>query len=206
MPQPHSTTSKRTFKHLSFAQRAQIQGFLKAGIAKSQIVKLVGISRSTLYNELKRGTVTQLSSQLVPFKAYFADTGQLVYQQHRQACRKPYKLAPAHAFLQYLEYQILEHKLSADTICGAVKSLGIFPCVVSTKTVYNYIALGLLRVKNIDLLLRVKRKNKSHRLRQDCRILGESIENRPIQANVRSQFGHWESIRLSANAQKGRSC
>ena len=50
----------------------------------------------------------------------------------------------------------------------------------------------LLKVRNIDLPLRVKRKTKVHRVRQNRRIYGMSIEERPEEINSREEFGHWE--------------
>ena len=92
MSRMYSNTKKRSFKHLTVFQRGQIQALLEEGVPKARIARSVGISRSTLYNELKRGTVKQLKSDLTEYSRYFAETGQLVYQKHRQACRKPYKL------------------------------------------------------------------------------------------------------------------
>lgn len=203
MPQSHCNTKQRHFKHLCLSQRGQIQALLDSGLPKTQIARRLGISRSTLYRELERGTVRQLSSQLVAFDKYFADTGQAVYLKRRSASRKPYKLTQAYDFITHLETQILEHKLSVDAICGRCKRLASFPCVVSTKTVYNYISLGLLRVKNIDLPLRVKRKCKTKRIRQRRRILGTGIEQRPEEANERRQFGHWEIDTVVGKRQKG---
>ena len=70
----------------------------------------MGIARSTLYNELKRGTVEQIDTNLKPYKKYFYDAGQRVYEQHRQNSRPSLKLVQAHEFIQYAEKQILEAK------------------------------------------------------------------------------------------------
>ena len=43
---------------------------------------------STLYEEMKRGTVEQHHSDLTVYHKYFAETGQIVYEEHRKACRK----------------------------------------------------------------------------------------------------------------------
>lgn len=51
--------------------------------------------------------------------------------------------------------------------------------MVCTKTLYNYIDKGLMRVKNINLLLKIRVKTMQTRGRANKRILGESIEQRP---------------------------
>ena len=192
MSDTHSTTKKRTFKHLDEFQRGQIQAFLDEGIPKTQIAKKLGIARSTLYEELKRGTVDQMRSDLSKYRKYFAETGQLVYESNRAACRKPYKLDQAADFVQHLEKTIKEDKLSPDAVCGRAKLEGTFPVTICTKTVYNYISLGLIAVKNLDLLLKMRRNTHEHKCRKNRRILGTSIEQRPEIVNERNEFGHWE--------------
>ena len=63
---------------------------------------------------------------------------------------------------------------------------------LSEKTLYNYIEQGVLSVKNIDLPYKLSRKTKSARVRQNKRILGDSISDRPEEAETRQAFGHWE--------------
>ena len=57
MPQEQYTTRQRKFQHLTRKKRAQIEILLRQGVPKAQIARAVGISRSTLYNELNRRTV-----------------------------------------------------------------------------------------------------------------------------------------------------
>lgn len=192
MSQVHYTTKKRNFKHLTKEKRAQIEILLKQNMPKSKIAETIGISRSTLYEELKRGTVEQLDTNLKPYRKYCYDTGQRVYEEHRRNSRNPLKLVKAHSFLVYAEQQILKEKLSPDAICGRAKFSGQFSETVCTKTLYNYIDMGLLKVRNIDLPLRTKIKTKVRKSRQNRRLLGTSIEQRPDKIDSRSEFGHWE--------------
>lgn len=192
MPQEQYSRKRRKFKHLTKEKRAQIEVLLKQKIPKTEIAKIVGIARSTLYNELKRGTVEQIDTNLKPYKKYFYDAGQRVYEQHRQNSHPCLKLVQAHEFIQYAEKQILEEKLSPDAVCGKARAEGAFAKTVCTKTLYNYIDMCLLKVRNIDLPLRVKRKTKVQRVHQNRRIYGMSIEKRPEEINSREEFGHWE--------------
>ena len=64
MTQGHYTTERRKFQHLTREKRAQIEILLRQKLPKTQIAKAVGISRSTLYLELARGTVEQFDSEL----------------------------------------------------------------------------------------------------------------------------------------------
>ncbi len=95
-------------------------------------------------------------------------------------------------FIDYAEKEILENKKTPDVICGRVKITGEYKETVCTKTLYNYIDKGFMKVKNIDLPLRVKINKKVRKVRKNRRILGESIETRPNRINERKEFGHWE--------------
>lgn len=196
------TTQVRKFKHINYEQRKILERLLAEGRNKVEIAKILGISRSTLYEEIKRGTVKQLNSDLTEYTKYYAETGQLVYTEHRKCCRKPYKLTEVTEFIKYAEYEMLNNKMAPDTICGRAKKTKQFKNVVCTKTLYNYIDLGFLKVKNIDLPLRVKIKKNRKRIRKNRRILGESIENRPQYINDRTEFGHWEIDTVMGKKQK----
>ena len=185
-------TKPRKFHHLTEIQRGEIQAMVKLKVPKVQIAIIVGISRSTLYEELKRGTVIQMNSDLTTREEYFADVGQRVYEENRQKCRKPFKIAKAEEFVEYAEEKIIKEKMSPDSVAGYAKKHKLFEETVCTKTLYNYIDNGLIKVKNIDLAQKVRRKPKRKRNRENLKKLGESIELRPKSVEDREEFGHWE--------------
>ena len=129
----HSTTHRRKFNRLTPFQRGKIAALLNANVPKTKIAKYLGIARSTLYREIIRGTTTQMRSDLTTFTKYFPETGQLTYEKHRKNCHKPYLLAKAQEFIEYLEQKILNDKLSPDSICGRTSLEGRFPIILSTK-------------------------------------------------------------------------
>lgn len=192
MTQEKCTTGRRKFQHLTKEKRAQIEILLRQGLPKVQIARALGIARSTLYLELARGTVEQRDSELQTCRKYFWDAGQRVYEAHRQNSRPPLKLGKAYAFVSYAETQMLEEKLAPDTICGAARRSGQFEETVCAKTLYNYIDQHLLKVRNIDLLLKVKRRQHTKGHPAHKRLYGLSIEERPESVNRREEFGHWE--------------
>lgn len=71
------TTQRREFQHLTCEKREQIEILLRTGMPKAQITRMVGIARSTLCNELKRGTVVQMDTNPTPIYA--------VLRRHRAA-------------------------------------------------------------------------------------------------------------------------
>ena len=64
--------------------------------------------------------------------------------------------------------------------------------MVCSKTIYNYIDLGLLEIRNVDLPMKLRRNTKPQRVRTNKRILGTSIQERPAIIDSREEFGHWE--------------
>lgn len=192
MTQEQYSTKGRKFKHLTMEKRAQLEMLLRLKRPKAEIARLLGISRSTLYNELKRGTVDQLDSQLRPYRCYFSDAGQRVYETNRQNSQQPLKLVKAFEFLRYAERKMLEEKWAPDAICGEAKRSGRFAEMVCTKTLYSYIDQCLLRVRNIDLPQRVRRKRRKGGEGKAKRQYGQSIDLRPAEVDTRTTFGHWE--------------
>jgi len=192
--QSKSTTNKRKFKHLTVYERGQIAALLKEGKSQRYIAKRLGRSPSTISREIKRGTTIQMRTDLTTYEEYFPETGQAVYEKNRKNCGAKYKLAQVEEFIKFAEYKILHEKWSPDAVVGSCKrevkweNAGI----VCTKTLYNYIDQGLLKVKNIDLSLKVRLKPKKKRICQNKRIMGKSIEQRPSEVNTRKTFGHWE--------------
>ena len=127
-------TKTRTFYHLTEIQRGQIQAMLKLKVPKVQIAITLRISRSTLYKELERGTVTQKNSDLTTREEYYAETGQIIYEKNRQKCRKPFKKAKAE---KYATEKILKEHLSPDSVIGYAKKQKLFEETVCTKTLYR---------------------------------------------------------------------
>ena len=185
-------TTNRKYRHLTREKRAQIEVLLQLKLPKSRIAREVGIARSTLYNELARGTVQQLGRNLEPYTRYFGDSGQRVYEHRRRNSHCPMKLVKAKKFVSFAVKQILTKHLAPDTICGLAREKGCFTEMVCSKTLYNYIERGLLKARNIDLTLKVKRKQHRKRHPQHKRLYGLSIEARPQVVNQREEFGHWE--------------
>lgn len=187
-------TPIRSFKHLKLYERGEIFALLKEGKSIRYIAKKLGRSPSTISREIKRGTVSQLKSDLSCYSSYFPETGQAVYENHRSNCGAKIKLAKAETFIKFAEEKIRKNNWSVDTVVGYCKTDPSWKdqFIVSTKTLYNYIDRGFLSIRNIDLPLKTRLKPKKKRIRENKRLLGKSIDLRPEQINSRQEFGHWE--------------
>ena len=68
---------------------------------------------------------------------------------------------------------------SLDAIVGYAKENNLFSSdeMVCTKTLYNYVNLGLLPIKNIDLPEKLKRNTKSSNARKNRRYWVKALKN-----------------------------
>jgi len=193
MDYPNDNTELRKNKHLNYKERIKIELRLKDGFSPYAIAKELKRSRNTVLNEIKRGTTSQIK-QNKKVIVYLADTGEAVYQRHRlNSCRSIKRLECA-KFINYVVEQFQNDSWSPDACVGNALETNLFERseIVCTKTLYNYIDLGLLSVKNSDLPLKLRRKTKSARVRKHKKKLGKSIEERPTEISTREEFGHWE--------------
>lgn len=204
MAQTHHNTIKRRFKHLTPFDRGQIQALRREGKTLQEIADALGYHKSTISRELKRGTVTQRRSDLTEYRTYFPETGQAIYESNRSNCGAKYKLAKVAKFIHFAVEKIQKDHWSPDAICGYAKTNQLFEGeMVCTKTLYHYIELGALPVKNIDLPLKVRRSTRKQQSRKNKKILGTSIEERPSHINERKEFGHWEIDTMLGQRKKG---
>jgi IS30 family transposase len=152
----------------------------------------VGASQSTISRELARNSIIQLDSELIEHHQYFADAAQ------RQALERQSRSGARMKYLQHLETirriedDVLIRKWSPDASVGRLERLSGRRAGITARTFYNYVGLGLVRVKPIDLAQKTRRKNKAHRVKTKMREIGTRIDLRPSSVESREEFGHWE--------------
>ena len=204
MSQVKDSTKKRECKHLSFEERKIIEKSLKKGLSPRQIAANLFKSKSTITREIKRGLITHQKvntyysrnpsvPDFIQITEYDAYEAQKRYEESRSHCRNKLKLIDFSEFFEFAQEQRRTCRYSPDSIVGFAKANNMFEHIPCTKTLYNYIDMRLLDVRNIDLLLKVRRKpRKSKCCRKHKRLYGTSIDERPDSVNERMEFGHWE--------------
>lgn len=178
-------------KHLTFEDRVKIQIYHKLGWSNRKLAKELNCSPSTIANELKRGTPERRFNRgRIP--RYTARHGQLVYESNRKRCRRKFRILQCRPFAVWTAGKVLEHHWSLDECVGYARQNGLFPSAetVCTKTLYNALRNKQIPLSVFDLPNLVKRKRHAFKTRNNNRIYGRSIDERP--EIPQNEFGHWE--------------
>lgn len=143
-------------KHLTEHERYQIEAWLKEGVNIKKIADNLGKCYKTIYNEIAKGKTILQHSDLTTYEVYLADVAQMKYELNKKNCGLVVKASSE--LLNYISEMILEQKLSPYAISQALKDTDFEfkPC---EKTIYNYIAAGLVpNVTQHDLPYKKKAK------------------------------------------------
>ena len=103
----HNTTL-RTNKHLNLEERFYVEKRIAAGDSVTAIATVLGGSRTTIYTELKRGSVVQIRQGKVCI-IYVADSGQLTYKQQRLGSFNTMKLGSIESFILWVEEKVFKN-------------------------------------------------------------------------------------------------
>lgn len=189
-------------KHLNFEDRIIIQVLHKQDKSLRAIAKELNCSPSTIMYELQRGQIDLYHGKK---QRYDAKTAQAKYQSNRANCSRKSDFLAKHDFIKYVEDRFFGPKhWSLDASWGEATATGKFTSaqVVCSKTLYNYVDRGLLKIKPFDLPEKLTRNTKHKRIRQNKKKLGRSIEERNPLIATRLEFGHWECDLVLGNKNK----
>ncbi len=191
MDNPNHTITHQKGQHLTAEERHDIEVHLCDGWSLYRIAKHLGRPYNTIKNELQRGTVLLYHGKV---KRYKAKAGEAVYKEHRKSSTRKYRCLETAPFLRYVEKMFREEGWSLDACYGYALENGLFRReeMVCTKTLYNYIDLGLISLKNIDLPEKLSRNTKQKKVRENKKNLGDSIDLRDESVENRDSFGNWE--------------
>ena len=185
---------KRTFKHLTWTQRLQIEAYLKIKMPISEVAEKIGVHYSTIYREIKRGVYEHLvGATWVYEKRYSPDIAQEKYEMNLQAKGAPIKIDKDFEYANYLETRIGKDGLSPCAVLGEIRHKGLqFNTSICPATLYSYIEKGVFLTLSIGDLPGKNKKRHKRKVVASKAPKGTSIEKRPAEINERNTFGHWE--------------
>lgn len=182
--------------YLTFTQRHTIEVMLKDEKGPKEIAAAVGKHYTTIYREIKKGTVEFLNWDYTTRTEYCCDVGQRITQERAKNKGLEKKLAQETELLEHIAYLIKEKKYSPYAVLQDLKKNGDCPVSMCETTLYKYIHEGLIPgVSDRDLYIKANKKKKQKKEEPVEKIRfkrGKSIEQRPEAANSREDYGHWE--------------
>ena len=197
MEPKHCNARKQKYTHLSETERYKIEVYLEEKKTLEEIAQKLRRARSTIYRELKRGSIMRLQYDLSEKKQYRADVAQRDYKEQAKNKGRELKIGKDRRLEAHIRKKLLKEKYSPDAIIGEIKDEGLeFEGMICTKTLYSYIDTGIFAgISNENLW--EKRKRKKGKYRKVSRVsrtnrMARSIEQRTQKVNNRSEYGHWE--------------
>lgn len=182
------------YSHLTWNDRLLIDKMIRSGYKVTEIAKLIGCCRATVYNELKRATYEHTEEDLTTTVRYNPDQAEAQYREHLRNKGPGLKIGKDLKLANYIERQIVEEKYSPYAVLANIKKEGLqFSTEIrSVNTLYSYIRKGIflnLRLEHLP----VKEKRRKRKIKRAKRVAqGTSIEKRPTHIHNREEFGHWE--------------
>lgn len=204
MTQLKDNTNSHTGKHLTYEERVKIEGYKELEYSNRAIARILKRAPQTINNAVRRGTVRTIKQRQVHNDkiydydqyTYAAEADHQIYLHNRQNSGRCPKWAIYDSFINWADGYMLDYDWSPDRVVVEAKKKETFPntLIPCTSTLYNWIDRGIMATKNINLLEKVSRKlrNDSPTHRENRRVLGPSIEERPKEVDSRKHFGHWE--------------
>ena len=181
-------------KHLKYSERLSIERWWNRDkMAKNSIANLLDRNEKTIRNEIKRGLVKILTSELKEKWVYSADIAQQRYDYYLKAKGPRLKIGNDYELKRYIEKSIKKDRKSPEVVAYEIRQME-FKTKICARTIRNNIYAGdVYDIKRKDMIYNKKYKPKSNHKTICEKVPPEkSIEHRPIEANTRSVYGHWE--------------
>ena len=179
----------KQFRQLHYEDRKQLQDLLKRGYKKSEIAQIMGVDRSTIYNELKRGTVETPDGT----GEYNADVAQKRCEGNLRVRGTALKISKDKELMSYIERRILEGA-SPERVVKELKEQG--RDAVNVGTIYNYIDRGVFRGLKRYRVQSAEGKREQKKILRSEANLGENLKKVRIEAGY-TQKDLAESIGIS---------
>jgi IS30 family transposase len=190
--------NRKGSRQLTRTDRIKLEALIKAGLRITKIAEQLGVHRSTIYNELKRGQYEHRNSDWTTEIRYSPDIAQKKAEENLKARGTQLKIGGDIEYANYIEDKIVNEDYSPAAVLGELKAQGReqeFNTRICVTTLYSYIEKGIfLKLSNKDLPVKKNRKRKYKKVRkhQARAAAGDSIEKRPEEIDERKEFGHWE--------------
>lgn len=184
--------TKEKFSHLTYEERVKIASYFHIGYSYRKIASLLNRNVSTISREIIRNCGKYKSKgKTLTYNAQFAND---FLKDKMSGTGRKVKYFKCINFINEVEVIIKKNNFSLASACEYLKKQNKYERdeTLCIKTLYNYVSLNLLSIKNENLPEKLNRKKRKPIKYKNKKIYGESIENRPKTIDNRAEFGHWE--------------
>lgn len=172
--------------HFTLTKRKILEELLLQGISYEKIGKVIGKTKSSISDEIKRNSVKGV---------YEAEISHAKAIQRQYQKKKRAKLKISAGLRRYVVRQLRED-WSPEQIAGELRKQADGQTVVSHETIYQFIYSDEGKKLRLWVHLRhKKRPERTHwgsRKKRICIPERVSIRERPEHINLRKEFGHYE--------------
>lgn len=183
-------------KHLKYEERLMIERWYNRDRkTKKEIANLLNKSERTIRREIKRGMVILKDSEWRDLLRYSADKSHALYNYNLEAKGPDLKIGNDYKLKYHIENEIINNKKSPEAIIAEIEHNNLqFKTKLTARTIRNNIKLGnVFNITEADLIYKKRKRNKNPKKFISNKTPPEkSIEFRPIKANNRAEYGHWE--------------
>lgn len=198
MERINSAITRRRWKHFTWEERVRLETLDRAlypgrkRVNLSELARKLGRHRSSVSREYRRGTVMNKNSELEQFTVYSACKGQDVAD--KAGLNKGPQGKLTNRIAEAISTKILKEKLSPYAALVRLQKTGQYPWLPSERSVYNAINAGLLGVSRQQLPYKPPDKRPKRRGKRMAYTnpKGRCITQRPVAAELRTEYGHWE--------------
>ncbi|MDD6811677.1 MAG: IS30 family transposase [Lachnospiraceae bacterium] len=196
-------------KYLTEMERYKIETMLKDGFTPCQIADRLGKHFTTIYKEIKKGTVTFRNSDWTERKEYCADVAQRKTNENQSNKGRDLKLGSDFELAEHIEHLIKDLHYSPYAVVCDIRKSKRFKTDICKTTLYSYIDKGVfLGISNKDLYSKKNRKNNYEKITRPSykNKHGKSIEERPKDIKKRKSYGHWEMDTVYSGKNRNKAC